>query len=196
MYKRQVIRRSAAAAAGRLGDASAIAGLLTSLGDSDPEVRTASSDALAAFGERTIQPLLRQLGLPDETLRRAAMLALAQHGGRAVTALVPLLDASSASVRLEAVEALALIGAAAVPALVKVLEEAPPRGSRSDNQVAGAASALKKIGRPAVRSLVPLYGDAEAAVAREIAEIVIAIGGEAIAVLEDCLLYTSPSPRD
>jgi len=182
-----VVRRAAAAAAGRLGEAMAIAGLLTSLGDADPEVRAASSDALAAFGERTIQPLLRQLSLPDETLRRAAMLALAQHGGRAVTALVPLLDAGSASVRLEAVEALALIGADAVPALVKVLEEAPPRGSRSDNQVAGAAAALTKIGRPAVRSLVPLYGDAEAAVAREIAEIVRTIGGQAIVVLEDIL---------
>jgi HEAT repeat protein/AAA+ ATPase superfamily predicted ATPase/energy-coupling factor transporter ATP-binding protein EcfA2 len=184
---RPVVRREAAAAAGRLGDASAIASLLSSLGDPDPEVQAASSKALATFGERTIQPLLRQLSLPDESLRRAAMLALARHGGRAVTALVPLLDTGSAAVRQEAVEALALIGAEAVPALVKVLEEAPPRGSRSENQVAGAAAALTKIGRPAVRPLVPLYGDAEAAVAREIAEIVRAIGGQAITVLGEVL---------
>lgn len=184
---RSEIRKAAAAAAGRLAEGSTIAGLLTSLGDQDPGVRAATSEALAAFGDRTIQPLLRQLSLPDAQLRRAAMVALALHGGRAVTALVPLLDSSSAALRLEAVEALALIGADAVPALVKVLEEAPPRGNRSDNQLAGAAAALTKIGRPAVRPLVPLFGDAEATVARDIAEIVRSIGAEAIGILDQIL---------
>lgn len=184
---RAAVRQAAAAAAGRLGEASTIAGLLTSLGDADPAVRGASSDALAAFGDRTIQPLLRQLSLPDTVLRRAAMTALARHGGRAVAALVPLLDSSSGALRQEAVEALALIGAESVPTLVKVLEEAPPRGNRSENQVAGAAAALTKIGRPAVRPLIPLFGDAEASVAREIAEIVRAIGADAIDILDQVL---------
>lgn len=185
--ERAPVRRAAAAAAGRLGEASTIAGLLTSLGDDDAAVRAASSDALAAFGERTLQPLLRQLSVPDVQLRQAAMAALARHGGRAVAALIPLLDSSSAVLRHEAVEALSLIGADAVPSLVKVLEEAPPRGSRSENQLAGAAAALTKIGRPAVRPLVPLYADAEAAVARDIAEIVRSIGAESIGILDQIL---------
>ena len=188
--QRASVRRAAAEAVARLGDPSAIAPLLTALGDPDASVRAAVSVALASFGDRTVQPLVRQLNVPDEHLRHAAMRALAEQGLRAVAALVPLLEASSATVRSEAAEALAGIGADAVPALVEVLSDAPPRGDRSEIQVAGAANALTRIGRSAAAALVPIFADADPAVARRIIEIEQAIGTEAIEALGEMLSAT------
>jgi HEAT repeat protein/Cdc6-like AAA superfamily ATPase len=181
------VRRAAAEAVARLGDPSAIAPLLTALGDEDRVVRRAASSALAAFGDRTVQPLVRQLNVPDERLRRAAMRALAAQGSRAVAVLVPLLDASSSTMRSEASDALAGIGADAVPLLVEVLADAPPRGNRSETQVAGASAALTKIGRASVIALLPVYSEADPSTASRIVEIVQAIGEPAIDALGEIL---------
>ena len=174
---------SAAAALARLGDPSAIAPLLTSLGDPDDAIRHASSKALATFGDRTVQPLVRQLNVPDERLRLAAMEALALQGHRAVKALVPLLDASSATLRKEVSEALAGIGPDAVPDLVSVIEATPPRGESSETAVAGAADALILIGRQAVGPLLPILADADPDTTNRILDIIKSIGSDAVDAL-------------
>jgi len=181
------IREVAARALGRLADPSAIAPLLTALGDADPGVRQAASDALAAFGERTVQPLVRQLNVPNPEVRRAAMDALARQGGRAVVPLVALLDANAAVARTEAAEALARIGAPAVPALVEVLRGAPPQGTRSQEQVAGAVAALTRVGRPAVNALIGAFASAGPATMRQIVAALKSVGTAAVDVLGEAL---------
>jgi HEAT repeat protein len=182
------VRRAAAAALGRLEDPSAIPALLNAFGDDDEHVRRSASEALATFGERTVQPLVRQLSLPNETVRAAAIDALAVQGERAVSALIPLLEGSSATGRLEAAETLAKIGSGAVPALIDVLRGAPPEGMRSESSVEGAADALTRIGRPAAEALVPMYAEASPATRRRIVDILRAMGGKAVEALSDIIV--------
>ena len=174
------VRRAAAIALARLGDAAAVAPLLTALSDKDAEVRTAVAEALAAFGDRTVQPLVRQLSVPDPNVREAVIYALSRQGKRAVSALVPLLDSASPAIRSETATALAGIGAAAVPELVQVLREAPPEGNRSDQQAAGAADALRRIGPAAANALVGLYPEAGPGLRKRITEIIRRMGQTAI----------------
>ena len=182
------VRRAAAAALGRLADPSAIPALLNAIGDENVHVRTSASEALATFGERTVQPLVRQLSVPNESVRAAAVDALSRQGERAVRALLPLLDGTSATGRAEAAEALAKIGDPAVPALVDVLRGATPDGVRSAGMVEGAAEALTRIGRPAALALVPVYAEASPATRSRIVEILRAMGSEAVRSLGDIIV--------
>lgn len=154
-------RAAAASALGALEDPAAIAPLLTSLGDPEPTVRAAASDALAAFGDRALQPLVRQLSYPSEQVRDAAARGLAHMGVGAVPALVRLLDSTSATGRNEAAETLAAIGAPAVPALVGLVAGDAMLGERTATRLESAAAALTRIGAPAVRELVAAYAGAD-----------------------------------
>ncbi|MBK6769401.1 MAG: HEAT repeat domain-containing protein [Ardenticatenales bacterium] len=169
-------RQAAARALGALEDPAAIAPLLTSLGDPEPGVRAAASDALAAFGERALQPLVRQLSYPSEHVRDAAARGLARMGIGAVPALVRLLDSTSPTSRNEAAETLAAIGAPAVPALVALVAGEGAMGDRTAARLDSAAASLKRIGAPAVREVVTAYADADPPTQARLVNILRAMG--------------------
>lgn len=176
-------RQAAARALGALEDPAAIAPLLTSLGDPEVGVRSAASDALAAFGDRSLQPLVRQLSYPSEHVREAAAQGLARMGVGAVPALVRLLDSTSATGRNEAAETLAAIGAPAVPALVHLVTMDDALGERTAARLDSAASALMRIGAPAVRDLVTAYAGSDPPTQSRLVEILRAMGDDIFAAL-------------
>ncbi len=176
-------RAAAARALAALEDPAAIAPLLTSLGDREPTVRAAASDALASFGERSLQPLVRQLSYPSEQVRAAAARGLAHMGVGAVPALVRLLDSTSATGRSEAAETLAAIGAPAVPALVGLVAGEGSLGERSAARLDSAAAALTRIGAPAVRELVAAYAGADPPTQGRLVAILRQMGGDVLDAL-------------
>jgi HEAT repeat protein len=139
-------RRSAAAALGRLGDASAKALLRPLVDDPDPDVVSAASTALARLGDRDAVPgIVRALGLArySET-RRDLAVALADLGSPAgIPSLLDGLDDPDPLVRAHFFESLF-----AVTGVHLGYEPEAPEGERLE-AVARLAAWWEKSGGPA-----------------------------------------------
>lgn len=182
------VRAAAATAIGGLRDPAAIAPLLSALGDADADTRARAADALAVFGDRTVQPLVRQLNVPSPDIRSAARRALSRQGEIAVPALIALLDSASPTTRAEAAGALAGIGSAAVPALIATIAKDGSAGSinATDERIAAidaASDALARIGSPAVAALVVFFGEADPSHRELVVKVLGAIGPDAVETL-------------
>ena len=77
--KNERVRRSAAAALGKIGDPQAVQPLIKALGDSNSDVRSSAATALGEIGDqRAVQPLKNLLKYKNEPIRRLAAKALKQ----------------------------------------------------------------------------------------------------------------------
>ncbi len=189
------VRAAAATALGGLHDPAAIAPLLSTLGDDDRDARDRAADALAVFGDRTVQPLVRQLNVPDSEIRLAARRALSQQGEIAVPALIALLDSASSTTRVEVAGALAGIGSPAVPALIAAIARGGSGGTMSATDeglaaIEAASDALTQIGSPAVAALVAFYGEADPSHRELVVDVLRAIGADAVETLS--IMATDP----
>lgn len=99
------IRRTAATALGRIGDARAVDALAALLEEEDRELVVAAAGALAQIGDRrAFEPLLRLIGHRDLRVRQAAIGALNSIGHPDMSVrLRPLLEDSDVNVRESAV---------------------------------------------------------------------------------------------
>jgi HEAT repeat protein len=74
------VRKGAAEALGRLGDARAVEPLVAALWNRDGSVRQAAAEALAKIGRPALEPLVAALRDSDAEVRRAAVEALHELG--------------------------------------------------------------------------------------------------------------------
>lgn len=132
------VRRAAADALGRIGNALAIPGLVGALDDAEPEVRHAALDALSGF-ERGVPaaPIRRMLAADDPDARQAAADMLGDMRDRASAgAIAGLLGDADADVRQAAVHALGHIGdPAAASSVARALTDADPDVRQEATQV-------------------------------------------------------------
>jgi len=140
----QDVRKDAAEALGKIGDARAVEPLIAALRDTDSEVCRSAAGALEQIGDaRAVEPLIAALGDEDASVRGAAAGALGEIGPEAgvVPALIQALGDEDKNVRWHAAWALKIGPEAreAVPALIQALEDEyePLRGA--------AAGALRTI---------------------------------------------------
>jgi HEAT repeat protein len=191
------LRAWAAASLGSLGvgAASAVPLLTAALGDPDPDVRAAASDALSGVGHAAVPALVEALKDPSEEVRRGSVAALGRIGGIAVPALQAALYRPEAQVRCGAAASLAAVGPdarEAVAALVEVL------GDRDGPARAGAAAALGAI-RPetpaAARSLFEHGFDRDDAFRSACREALVQIGRGSAGPLAEALKDTSGEKR-
>ena len=139
------IRRAAAAALGKIGDASAVRPLIAALNDSDNDARQAAGEALVAIGPPAVEPLVSALEdwRADADMHIAAAWTLGQTGdSRAVEPLVAALHDRDKDVRQAAAEALVEIGQPAVEPLVAALHD------RDKDVRRAAAEAMQKLAVP------------------------------------------------
>jgi HEAT repeat protein len=163
------VRRAAAEALGKIGDAGAVEPLVEALKDGDKNVRAAAVKALGEIGDpRAIEPLVAVWRASVGALPEAATVALGKIGDpRAVEPLVAALPHPAAKA------ALGTIGAPAVPGLVAALRDGNPRVRRA------AAEVLADVGTPDNTDLRVRH-----AIAMEDWDKVVAMGEPAIALLE------------
>jgi len=141
---------------GKLG-ATAIAPLVTLLGDGDEGVKRGARETLTGFGEAAVSALVTALDSADREIRRNAAGILGDIGDRrAVDRLTVALSDSDNIVRLNAAVSLGKIkDKRAIGPLVRYLQD---RNSSQDD----AMWALKQFGSAAVEALVPLLKDTKA----------------------------------
>jgi HEAT repeat protein len=177
------VRRAAAEALGRLGDARAVEPLIARLGDDNWNVRRAAAEALVKIGAPAVEPLIARLSDADGSVRRAAAEALVKIGAPAVEPLIVRLGDADGSVRRAAAEALGQLGdARAVEPLIVRLGDADGSVRRA------AAEALGRLGDArAVEPLIKRLGDADGSVRRAAAEALVKIGVPAVEPLIACL---------
>jgi HEAT repeat protein len=172
----ETVRRAAAQALGRLGDARAVEPLIQALVDVDEKVREAAAQALGRLGEISLEPLIQALVDVDADVRRAAAQALGQLGdARAVEPLIQALEDMDADVRRAAAQALGRLGdARAVEPLIQALKDGTWRIRRA------AAQALGRLGD--ARAVKPLIQALEDEDVREAAAQALGQLGDARAV--------------
>ena len=105
------VRRHAAGALGKIGDARAVEPLIGVLSDDDENVRWRAAEALGKIGDkRAVEPLIGVLGDEDEYVRSSAAEALGVIGDvRAVEPLIKALGDENSGVRQHAARALVKI---------------------------------------------------------------------------------------
>ncbi|MCP4536735.1 MAG: hypothetical protein GY832_06275 [Chloroflexi bacterium] len=108
----RAVRRAAAEALGKVGDARAVKSLIAALNDQNRAVRRTAAEALGKVGDvRAVEPLIAALKDQDDTVRRAAAEALEKVGDvQAVDPLIAALKDHDGTVRLAAIKALEKIG--------------------------------------------------------------------------------------
>lgn len=105
------VRRAAAKALGKIGDAAAVRGLRGAIIDADTDVRRFAAEALGRIGDvETIDILGDALRDDQEKVRHAAAAALVKFGEQSVPVLLNVLDDPNPSVTITAVFALKEIG--------------------------------------------------------------------------------------
>ncbi len=116
------VRKAAAYALGKIGDARAVESLVVAL--KDVELREAASEALGKIGDaRAVEQLIAALKDKNEWVRKAAAKALGQIGAPAVEQLIAVLKDKSEWVRKVAAEVLWQISEPAVEPLVAALKD-------------------------------------------------------------------------
>jgi HEAT repeat protein/CheY-like chemotaxis protein len=159
------VRRAAAAALAKLGEAAAEA-LTISIRSQDWDVRQISAQVLGQIGDpRALQPLLLTLHDEHAEVRQAVVAALTGLGQVAVEPLTDHLRDADSDIRRRAARALGELGARrAVGPLIGVLRDA-------NSQVRQAArEALVEIGEPAVEELIGALENRDHFVRRAVAE--------------------------
>jgi HEAT repeat protein len=139
-----LIRKSAAQALGRVGDAEAIEALVRALRDGHRGVRREAAAALGEIADvKAVEPLIQALNDEDSFVRPMAALSLARIGeARAVQPLIQALKDPERFVRSYAIWGLRdIAGAGALDPLIQTLMEDKDRSIRRE-----AALALGQIG--------------------------------------------------
>lgn len=149
------VRREAAEALGKIGDARAVESLIAVLGRSDNEVQTKAAEALGNIGDaRAIEPLIVALQVHHHDVAREAEMALKKFAEAATEPLITALDNSSFDARHKAVRLLGQIGdTRAVGPLIAELKKS------GNYAVSDPAEALGKIGD--TRAVEPLIAALE-----------------------------------
>jgi len=168
------VRRSAAKALGRIGNALAVDPLIAALKSDDAEVRRLAAEALGRIGSAlAVDPLIAALKSDDAEVRRLAAEALGRIGSAlAVDPLIAILKDNDVNVLESAAEALGRIGnTLAIDPLIATLKkktnriyfilmDAPTREKVGRSQVREkAAEALVKIGVTAIDPLIATLKD-------------------------------------
>jgi HEAT repeat protein len=175
------VRKAAAGALAKIGDARAVESLIAALKDEAYYVRQTAAEALGKIGWKpekseagalyliargkwdqcvkigapAVEPLIAALKDGDLDVRLGATAALAKIGAPAVEPLIAALKDGDLDVRLGATAALAKIGAPAVEPLIAALKD----GDWNVRQA--AAGALGEIGAPAVEPLIAALKDGD-----------------------------------
>lgn len=144
------VRREAAEALGKIGDARAVESLIAALERSDSEVQAKAAEALGKISDaRAIEPLIVALQAHDYDVAREAETALRKFGEAAIEPLITALNDPSFDARRKAVCLLGQIGdARAVEPLIAELKKS------GNYAVSDPAEALGKIGD--ARAVEPL----------------------------------------
>jgi len=203
------LKKRAAEALGKLGNASAVKPLLTSLNDTDTTVRQSVIIALGQIGDaRALESLTKALEDKHDAIRVSAVDALIQCGENAVEPLIKALRQSSAQVRQKAARALGgLKSPNALESLITALGDSevavrqnavsalgeigdtsaivPLAEIINENYVPkmsiNAVDAIRKIGgEPAVRTLIKILGHKNDSVRKRAAEALVHIGTVAV----------------
>lgn len=159
------LRREAAIALGRLGNAAAASYLIDRLDDPDERVRQAVAEALVLLGG----PALPAIGEAFQAGKSRAALAwvLAHIGPPARNTepiLIPALADPDPQVRQQSARAVVLIGGDVRPCLPILLAALQDRSFRWD-----ALGALVKVGAPAVPAMLPALRDPDEIVRGDVA---------------------------
>ncbi|MEN6643793.1 MAG: HEAT repeat domain-containing protein [Armatimonadia bacterium] len=148
-------------------DKSAVAPLITALGDADPGVRETAVQALGAIKDlRATEPLIAAFNDANQTVCTATKAVLTSYGAEAVPALVAALKDPAPAVRGGAAEVLGTLkDARAVEPLIAA--------SRDANQGVSAAAktAVAAHGSGAVDALVVALRDTDAGTRRDAVEL-------------------------
>jgi HEAT repeat protein len=170
------VRRDAAEALGKIGDARAVEPLITALKDKDGILlNTSAAEALGRIGDaHAIEPIVKILKEIDISRVNTVQVALIKFGNSAIEPLIALLNDNNYFVRIRAIQALGMIRhARAVEPLIATLKD-NKRDVREN-----AAEALGKIGDArAVDPLVALLKDNEQDVRSSAAYALGNIGGQ------------------
>ncbi|HXF06632.1 MAG TPA: HEAT repeat domain-containing protein [Blastocatellia bacterium] len=171
------IRRAAAEALGRIGDARAVKPLIEALGDD--RVRKAAVEALVMIGAAAVEPLIAVVKDGRKESKEAVRVLLRLRGRERVIALgevavEPLIEVlEDPDVRWAAVEALGGIrDARAVEPLIKLLRDWMIREA--------AVEALASIGAAAVKPLIKALNSSDPRVREAVAEAIERIGEPAL----------------
>jgi HEAT repeat protein len=124
--KDENVRKQAAYALGKIGDAQAVEPLSAALEDNDARVRRGAAEALRKIGDaQAVEPLIAALKDNDARVRKNAAEALGELGGaQAVEPLIAALKDKDANVRWQVAYALGEIGGAqAVEPLIAALKD-------------------------------------------------------------------------
>lgn len=162
------VRRNAAVALGRLGDAGAVDALIPALQDTNHDVRRRVVETLGKLGDpRALDPIAVALKDDDEFVRKAAAEALGQlNDERAVGPLTAALQDYYRIVRQEAATALGELGGGrSLVALINALKDRDKGVRRS------AVEALDNIGdRRAVVPLITALSDSDVGVRKRVVD--------------------------
>ena len=188
------VRRQAAEALGKMGNAQVVEALITVLNHSDINVRIRAAEALDNIGNtQAVEALIAALKHSEWSVRWQAAVAWGKIGdAQAVEVLIAALNHSNSNVRIETVVALGSIGnAQAVEALIRVLKDS---NSLVRSQ---AARALGKIGdAQAVKALIAALNHSDWSARIEAAEALGQIGNaQAVEVLIATLNHSDRSVR-
>jgi HEAT repeat protein len=148
-YKKDdAIRRAAAEALGRLGDARAVEPLITALRAHWRASALAAAEALGRIGDlRAIGPLIGTLhSAHPEDMLRIAVDALVAFGQPAVEPLARRLRSEIAEEAWLAAGALARIGCPGVEALIAALRDQSPYARRAASEALGQAHDRRAVG--------------------------------------------------
>ncbi len=159
------VRRWAAYALGRLGDASALEPLVSMLQDPRSEVRQSAARALGNLRDRrTLQPLLKALAGRDPEVRSAAAEALGAL--RVEEAVEPLAAAArdpNEPLQLAAIEALRQIGGLKAGAKIRAVMETAKKSVREAAAAALGTMSFDTASPESRAAAAVLRGDFEAA---------------------------------
>lgn len=168
------VRRDAAKALGKIGDARAVEPLIHALKDHRYDVWTSAAWALGGMGKAAVDPLIPLLKDKDSSARAAAARALGWiRDARVVDLLIQALMDKDTSVRVHVAGALGQIGdPRAVEPLIRALKDEDGRVQRN------AVESLGEIGDPrAVEPLIQTLEEAKDVVREAVPAALAKIGG-------------------
>ena len=135
--KNERVRRSAAAALGKIGDPQAVQPLIKALGDENERVQSSAANALGQIGDsQAVQPLIKALGDSNSDVRSSAATALGEIGDqRAVQPLKNLLKDKNEPIRRLAAKALKQIKSKVTELRAQAKAEPPETESQQVKEI-------------------------------------------------------------